>query len=321
MKILKIFGIVVGIHVFALILIFANPGCSSTRKPAPAPGDTATRPEPVPLVGGPSAASAPSSIYSSTTDSSSAPPITINPDAPALSLPVGITGGARTAPTRPGTPVAGILAAEPVAEVTPASTYTVKSGDNLWTIARKHNLTIAQLNAANGLAPNAPLKPGQKLIIPSKPSTPPSSGSTPAAKPADPLAAAAANAGRSSTDSVKHVVKSGETLGAIARRYGVSQGDLAVANNIADPAKIRPGLELVIPGWKSPGTKSAKSPTKSGSSSATKSAPAPAPATTPAPTPAAPVIDSSPLTPAPAAPSPAPVPVIRIDETPAPKQP
>ena len=32
MKILKIFGIVVGIHVFALLLIFANPGCSSSSK-------------------------------------------------------------------------------------------------------------------------------------------------------------------------------------------------------------------------------------------------------------------------------------------------
>lgn len=320
MKILKIFGIVVGIHVFALILIFANPGCSSTRKPAPALADTATRPEPAPLVGGPAAASAPSSIYSSTTDTGAAPPITINPDAPALTLPAGLTGGPRTAPTRPGTPVANILAAEPVAEVTPASIYTVKSGDNLWTIARKHNLTTAQLNAANGLAPNVPLQPGQKLKIPSKPATPASSGSTPAAKPADRLAAAAANASRSN-EAVKHVVKSGETLGAIARRYGVGQGDLAVANNIADPAKIRPGLELVIPGWKSPGTKSAKSPSKSGSSNAAKSPPPAAPAPAPDPTPAAPVIEASPLTPAPAAPSPAPVPVIRIDETPAPKQP
>ena len=40
MKILKIFGLVVGIHVAALILIFANPGCSSSTKPAPSPGDT-----------------------------------------------------------------------------------------------------------------------------------------------------------------------------------------------------------------------------------------------------------------------------------------
>ena len=40
MKILKIFGVVVGIHLFALLLIFANPGCSSTSKPPPAPNIT-----------------------------------------------------------------------------------------------------------------------------------------------------------------------------------------------------------------------------------------------------------------------------------------
>ena len=45
MKILKIFGIVVGIHVFALILIFANPGCSSTTKPTPALADTTSKTE------------------------------------------------------------------------------------------------------------------------------------------------------------------------------------------------------------------------------------------------------------------------------------
>ena len=32
MKLLKIFGIVAGIHAFALVLIFANPGCSSSSK-------------------------------------------------------------------------------------------------------------------------------------------------------------------------------------------------------------------------------------------------------------------------------------------------
>jgi LysM repeat protein len=49
-------------------------------------------------------------------------------------------------------------------------------------------------------------------------------------------------------ESTRHTVKPGETLGAIARKYGVKQGDIAVANNITDPRKIQPGQELVIPG-------------------------------------------------------------------------
>jgi LysM repeat protein len=205
-----------------------------------------------------------------------------------------------------------VLVAEPVADVTPAASYTVKSGDSLWTIARRHGLTVAQLTAANSLSANAPLQPGQKLIIPSRPATPPSSGSTPAAKPANPAAAAAA--GRAPGESVKHIVKSGETLGAIARRYDVRQGDLAVLNNIADPAKIRPGMELVIPGYKAPVPKSGRS-TKSSSGSTTKSA---APAATPAPAPApAPVLEPAPQIPVVVEPAPAPppptVPVIKIN--------
>ncbi len=58
-------------------------------------------------------------------------------------------------------------------------------------------------------------------------------------------------------ESITHVVKPGETLGGIARKYQVSVGEIATANNITDPAKIRPGRELAIPGWKSPAVKAA----------------------------------------------------------------
>ncbi|OYV04183.1 MAG: hypothetical protein CFE26_18275, partial [Verrucomicrobiales bacterium VVV1] len=38
-----------------------------------------------------------------------------------------------------------------------------------------------------------------------------------------------------------------ESLGTIARKYGLRQGDLAVANNITDPGKITAGQVLTIP--------------------------------------------------------------------------
>ena len=44
--------------------------------------------------------------------------------------------------------------------------YKVKSGDSLWSIARKHGLTVAELKRANGLK-SAIIKPGQTLVIPS----------------------------------------------------------------------------------------------------------------------------------------------------------
>lgn len=44
--------------------------------------------------------------------------------------------------------------------------YTVKSGDSLWTIAKKHHISTKKLAEANGLNDKASLKVGQKLIIP-----------------------------------------------------------------------------------------------------------------------------------------------------------
>src|SRR5688572_30519665 len=303
MKILKIFGLVVGIHLFALILIFANPGCSSTAKTAPSPADTTSSGSSAtssPVVPAPSSSSSTSTAPTESTTSSA---ITFNPDAPAAAAPTTSDTGVRFTPTRPGTPVAGALQTQPVADVTPATSYTVKSGDNLSTIARKNNITLAQLTAANGLSTKAVLRPGQKLIIPSKTASGVAAGNDSGggapAKAKDPFVAPAAAS--SGTDAVKHVVRSGETLGAIARRYGVGQGEIAVANNISDPARIRPGMELIIPGWKAPGGKNGKS---SKAANDTKASPGEPPA-----------FESLPPAANPSAPPP--VPVIPVDEGPA----
>jgi LysM repeat protein len=71
---------------------------------------------------------------------------------------------------------------------------------------------------------------------------------------------------------VKYVVKHGDTLAVIARKNGVTQGEIAVANNISNPAMIREGQVLVIPGYVVPGAKSAKAGKSAGA------APAPTPA-------------------------------------------
>lgn len=298
MKILKIFGIVVGIHIFALILIFANPGCSSTSAPPPAPSDTIAKSEPTPPLNFPSFTPAPTAGAPASAES----PVAFNPDAPATSAPAG--GGVRFVPTRPGSPAAGTLVSEPVADVIPATTYTVVSGDNLSKIAKKVHVTVAELAAANHLSLTATLRPGQKLLVPGKPLA------TSAASPPGAVAPAARSAEpppvRVPGEGLKHTVKSGETLGGIARKYDVRVADIAVANNIADPAKIRPGQELTIPGFTLPAGKAAK-PAKAAPASPKSGDAAPAPAE---PTPAAPLtppatpipvnpIDDNPLKPAP----------------------
>jgi LysM repeat protein len=299
MKILKIFGLVVGIHVFALILIFANPGCSSTSKPTPAPADTIQ------------AAEAPSSVsvpYNS--------PMTVspgfNPDAPATAS--GSVSDGRYRPTRPNTPAAGAMTAAPVTDITPATTYLVKSGDTLWELGKKYHVPYTEIAAANGIKSGTPLHAGQKLIIPTgKVSGSGGSGVTTkaggAANTAKAPARAAASTTNSGSNALHHTVKLGETLSGIAKQYGVSTKELGTVNNISDPAKIKPGMELVIPGWKAPGGSSAA---KSAAQPAETAQPAPA-AATPEPktifnldagapkTAEPPVIkvDDNPLTPAP----------------------
>jgi LysM repeat protein len=216
MKILKILGIAAGLHALALLLIFANPGCSSTK-----------------------AAQSDASPFSSA-------PAETSP-APAPSATASDSVAIRYSPTRPGTTVAGALEAQPVSDVTPATTYTIGKGDTLSIIAKKYQLTKADLAAANHLKTSAVLHVGQKLIIPAKSTQAPApaaaAGAPAATAPAEP---APADKGPVA-EATKHVVKPGETLGGIARKYGVRQGDIAVANNITDPRKIQPGQELVIP--------------------------------------------------------------------------
>ena len=45
----------------------------------------------------------------------------------------------------------------------------------------------------------------------------------------------------------QHVVRRGETLWSIARSYDVRVRDLAAANGIRDPSRVRAGMELTIP--------------------------------------------------------------------------
>lgn len=68
--------------------------------------------------------------------------------------------------------------------------------------------------------------------------------------------------GRWSRAPSRHVVARGETLSELAARLGVSTGDLARANRIADPDRIRAGRRLVVPGSGRPaGRRRAASPT------------------------------------------------------------
>jgi LysM repeat protein len=241
MKIIKILGIAAGIHALALILLLSSPGCSSSK----------------------AASSDSSPITSAPAGDTPAP-------SPGATVQMPDNVGIRYSPTRPGTTVASALAAQPVSDVTPATTYAVGKGDTLSIIAKKNQLTKSELASANNLKVGSILHVGQKLIIPSKQNLAKSPAPATMSTKAPETAQAPAAADKASVDTTRHTVKAGETLGGIARKYGVKQGDIAVANNITDPKKIQPGQELVIP------TKSASTVAKQATTTGPAKAGAPA---------------------------------------------
>ncbi|MFA5265172.1 MAG: LysM peptidoglycan-binding domain-containing protein [Opitutaceae bacterium] len=277
MKVLRIIGIVAFVHAFAFLLIMANPGCSTKPKPAPTPASTEnTVSSSSPSVTVPSTGASEASSLGGAPQSVGAEPstgISFDPNATAISVP-------RYSPTRPNTPASTALQAEPVADVTPATALTVGKGDSLWSIAKKHGIPVSDLAAANNLRTGATLRVGQKLVVPSKPmgvvaetSSPrESTVSTSPAMASKAASVEAPAAKASASGGVKHVVKPGETLAVIARKYGVKAGDIAVANNISNPAMLRAGKELVIPGWQTP--KSAKAGAAVSEAAAGEAAPA-----------------------------------------------
>ena len=129
--------------------------------------------------------------------------------------------------------------------------------------------------------------------------------------------AVAPSAPAASSGSFTHVVKSGETLGGIAKKYQVKVGEIATANNIADPTKIRVGQTLKVPGWQAPAAKPAVV------------APTFTPAAPVAPAPSSPLFDSPLIeSPAPSTDAGSPfanpssssdTPIIRVEESGAPK--
>jgi putative chitinase len=115
----------------------------------------------------------------------------------------------------------------------PAGVHVVQRGENLFRIALRYGLTFRTLAAANGIANPSRIYAGQRLVIPGRGDAP--------ALPAQP-----APAGRSYT------VRRGDTLSAIARRYGISTWTLAQANGIRNPSFIYVGQVLRIPQGGSP---------------------------------------------------------------------
>jgi soluble lytic murein transglycosylase-like protein len=111
---------------------------------------------------------------------------------------------------------ASVTVATPAAR---AGSYTVRRGDTLSDIARRHGTSITALARMNRLSNANFIVAGRSLRVPT----------------------------RVGVASI-HVVRAGETLSSIAARYGTSVNSLARANRISDPNLIVAGTKMKVPG-------------------------------------------------------------------------
>ena len=116
-------------------------------------------------------------------------------------------------------------------------TYTVQAGDTLWKIARKYSCSVAEIVAANSDRIKNPnrIHAGWQLKIPQ--SGAPITGGTPDAVLPE------------NKKSGIYIVRQGDTLWKIARKYGCSVAEIISLNRelIRNPALIYSGWELKVP--------------------------------------------------------------------------
>ena len=92
------------------------------------------------------------------------------------------------------------------------TTYTVKSGDNLGSIAIKLGMTLAEIQSLNNISDPNKIQIGQVLKVYSNTS---GGGTTP--------------------KTTTYTVKLGDNLGSIAIKFGMTLAEIQSLNNITDP--------------------------------------------------------------------------------------
>lgn len=112
-------------------------------------------------------------------------------------------------------------------------TYEVVSGDTVSRIAAHTGTTQASIRTANNLDAQYRIRAGQRLVIPSAATASSQTAAAPAAKPA-------------ATATTSHRVAAGDTVSALALRYGTSASAIISSNNLGSNALIRIGQTLTI---------------------------------------------------------------------------
>jgi LysM repeat protein len=234
MKISKVFGFVLCLHLGVIAVLIVQPGCGTTQPPT----QTYQQDRPTGLT----TLKSPEGLIPATRVSTSIDP----------AFNAGFDSGenGRYAPSRPEvefTEFEGVTpqleplvpeVAAPTVDIAGPSfeSYTIKKGDSLWAISKRYNVSLNELYASNGLNKKSVLKIGQQIQIPVE-----GGSATVKAETADTYQPSGYNV---ATESYK--VKGGDNLSKIAVKYNTSVSAIKAANNKTSDM-IRVGETLIIP--------------------------------------------------------------------------
>jgi LysM repeat protein len=134
-----------------------------------------------------------------------------------------------------------VLKLAPGASAAPAAAqeggrYTIARGDTISRIAARFGVPVEAVLSANGLGWSSIIYPGQTIAIPAAPAGPKIelvSSTTPTNPKPQPTSS--------------YTIKSGDTISAIASRFGVTTKAVLAANGLTASSIIYPGHKLVIP--------------------------------------------------------------------------
>lgn len=141
-------------------------------------------------------------------------------------------------------------------DATTVGTYTVKAGDTLSAIASRYSTSSSTLASLNSLSNPNLIYVGQVLKVSSNASTSSSTSSS---------------ANSTVTTAASYTVKAGDTLSAIAAKYGTTYQALASTNSISNPNDIYVGQVIKVSATATAASSQAASSTSSNGSYTVKS--------------------------------------------------
>ena len=233
MKLTKIFGIVLSLHVGVILLVMFQPGCQTTdKKEAENPQDKQVDVK--------------EEIGSFNSGlSEPLPPVNVKPKKNELKEPTRpVTGELFVPGKKQGiepVPLPSIINEDSTLSnslnLRPSnlSIYKIVKGDTLWGIARKNNVSLKSILTSNpNVSKDTRLEIGQEIMI---------SDGVNIQKPKEVLIPVETPIGASS-----YTVRGGDSLSRIARTNSVSLSALMAANGMDKNSIIKPGQVLILPG-------------------------------------------------------------------------